>query len=378
MFKQELLPNQTSSSKHLSELFYSNKGTEKCFPFNKILQNIFISALIALCLISLPGCAERIDYGQYNGQPSTSQEDSSSTSTANDETNNANSISNSNASENETIPTNAEGEVSLSKIPEYSGKPYIEANNNEPVFTEEEKDSTTFESYAPRDYEGRCGTAFALVGHETMPTEERESISEVKPTGWQSSQYDFVEGESLYNRCHLIGFQLTGENANWENLITGTRYLNTEGMLPFENEIDEYVEETNNHVLYRVTPLFNEDELVARGVHMEAYSVEDNGAGVCFNIYCYNVQPGVEIDYQTGDNWENKTSNPSESTSTVNGQNTVSNEQVAYILNTNSKRFHYPDCSSVDSMAQRNKEEFSGTRDELIAQGYKPCSRCNP
>ena len=211
-----------------------------------------------------------------------------------------------------------------------------------------------------------------------MPTEDRENISEVKPTGWQSSQYDFVEGENLYNRCHLIGFQLTGENANWENLITGTRYLNTEGMLPFEDEIDDYIDETNNHVLYRVTPLFNEDELVSRGVHMEAYSVEDNGSEVSFNIYCYNVQPGVEIDYQTGNNWENEASNPSNSMSTANGKNNTSSEQVSYILNTNSKRFHYPDCSSVDSMAQRNKEEFFGIRDELIVQGYEPCSRCNP
>ena len=192
---------------------------------------------------------------------------------------------------------------SLEDIPAYSGTPYVEINGNQPTFTDDELTTEAFETYSDLDDLGRCGVTFACVGQEIMPTESRGNISSVKPTGWVQNQYDFVDGKSLYNRCHLIGFQLTGENANKNNLITGTRYMNVDGMLPFENMVDDYVDETNNHVLYRVTPIYDGTDLVAQGVQMEAYSVEDSGDGVCFNVFCYNVQPGVEIDYATGENW---------------------------------------------------------------------------
>lgn len=192
----------------------------------------------------------------------------------------------------------------LGEIPTFADQPYVVINENVPFFTEEEKSTPeAFEFYSELDGLGRCNMAIANVGKELMPTSERENISEVRPTGWQSVQYDFIEGRSLYNRCHLLGFKLTGENANKKNLITGTRYMNATGMLPFEDEIFDYIIKTGNHVLYRVTPLFSGDELIARGVLMEAYSMEDKGEGVCFNVYVYNNQPGVEIDYMDGDNW---------------------------------------------------------------------------
>ena len=192
---------------------------------------------------------------------------------------------------------------SMENIPPYDGTPYVVINDNQPSFTEEDLTDSSYEFYSDLDYLGRCGVTEACIGRDLMPTEKRGDISSVKPTGWVQNQYDFVDGKSLWNRCHLIGFQLAGENANECNLITGTRYLNVDGMLPFENLVADYVKETDNHVLYRVTPAFQGTELVARGVQMEAYSVEDSGDGVCFNVFCYNVQPGVEIDYATGDNW---------------------------------------------------------------------------
>lgn len=203
-------------------------------------------------------------------------------------------------------PQRATAMVSLDSIPAYSGQAYVAINGNRPFFTESDYTETSYETYAPLDSLGRCGPAEANVGQDLMPTEKRGTIGSVKPTGWQVSKYDFVDGKYLYNRCHLIGYQLTAENANKQNLITGTRYLNVTGMLPFENMVADYVKETNNHVLYRVTPMFDGTDLVAKGVLIEAWSVEDGGEGVCFNVYCYNVQPGVTIDYATGDNWETK------------------------------------------------------------------------
>lgn len=191
----------------------------------------------------------------------------------------------------------------LSSIPEYSGQPYVVIDENVPDFAPEDLTTNSYEIYGELDSLGRCGPAMASVGQDLMPTEKRGSISSVKPTGWVQAKYDWVDGKSLYNRCHLIGYQLTAENANPQNLITGTRYLNVDGMLPFENLVADYVKETGGHVLYRVTPLFSGNELVARGVQMEAMSVEDQGEEVSFNVYCYNVQPGVEIDYQTGESW---------------------------------------------------------------------------
>ena len=266
-------------------------------------------------------------------------------------------------------------------VPEYSGEPYVEINDNQPEFEEYELTTVPFEEYSELDELGRCGEAEACVGEETMPTEERESISSVEPTGWENEKYDNVDGGYVYNRCHLIGFQLTGENANEENLITGTRYMNTEGMLPFENMIADYIHETDNHVLYRVTPVFEGEDLVASGVQMEAESVEDDGAGICFNVYVYNVQPQITINYATGENWE---SSESENGQSVQGsdspsqENKSQSEEHTYIINENTDKFHAPDCSSVDDIKEKNKREITATRDELIEEGYEPCGICKP
>ena len=258
---------------------------------------------------------------------------------------------------------------SLDELPAYSGEPYVAVNGNQPFFTDEDQTTASYETYSPLDALGRCGAAWANVGVDLMPTEDRGSIGQVKPSGWQTVKYDIVDGKYLYNRCHLIGFQLTGENANEENLITGTRYLNVEGMLPFENLVADYVKETENHVLYRVTPIFEGEELVARGVQMEGLSVEDEGDGVCFNVFVYNVQPGITIDYATGDS---ALSGEESDTTTGDGQG------VSYILNTSSKKFHLPDCSSAAGISEGNREEYTGDRQDLIDQGYAPCGVCKP
>ena len=224
----------------------------------------------------------------------------------------------------------------------------------------------SYEVYSPLDALGRCGAASACVGVDLMPTEERGSIGQVKPTGWQTVKYDCVDGKYLYNRCHLIGYQLSGENANKQNLITGTRYLNVEGMLPFENLVADYVKETENHVLYRVCPVYDGGNLVASGVTMEAKSVEDDGEGVSFFVYVYNVQPGVEIDYATGESWLEGGTRPEAA------------PETAYVLNTSSKKFHLPDCSGANSMKAENHQETSSSRQELLDQGYEPCGTCKP
>ena len=236
--------------------------------------------------------------------------------------------------------------------------------DNVPGFTKEELTSKSYETYSPLDRLGRCGVAQACVGTDLMPTEERGSIGSVKPTGWQTVKYDCVDGKYLYNRCHLIGYQLSGENANKENLITGTRYMNVDGMLPFENMVADYVKETGNHVLYRVTPIYDGDNLVAGGVQMEALSVEDGGEGICFNVYVYNCQPGVSIDYATGESQLD--------------ENAISDVEASYILNRNSKKFHLPSCSGASSISEANRQEYTGSRDELLVRGYEPCGSCKP
>ena len=278
-----------------------------------------------------------------------------------------------------TSPVPAADTVSLSEVPAYSGEPYVAINNNTPSFNDEELTTTSFETYSTLDYLGRCGVAYACIGTDLMPTEDRGSISEVTPSGWINKEYD---GQYLYNRCHLIGFQLSGENANERNLITGTRYMNVEGMLPFENMIADYVHETDNHVLYRVTPIYDGTNLVASGVQLEAESVEDDGEGVLFNVYVYNVQPGITIDYATGESWQEQgtTTTPvqEEPVQEEPEEQTPVSSGTTYILNTNTKKFHYPSCSSVDQMSDKNRQEYTGTRDEVIAMGYDPCGRCHP
>lgn len=305
-------------------------------------------------------------------------------------------------SKQKVVHTDTASAFNAADVPACSGEPYTAVNNNEPYFTSDNLTTEAFENYSELDALGRCGVAYANVCLETMPTEKRGNISEVKPTGWHSVKYDNVDGKSLYNRCHLIGYQLTAENANQQNLITGTRYLNVDGMLPFENMVADYVKETDNHVLYRVTPIFTGDNLVADGVLMEGYSVEDEGDGICFCVYAYNVQPGITIDYATGDSWLSSENGNSDSSSGGNSavsqsaadksgtqQAAVQTESVKetsapvstgteYILNTNTKKFHYPSCSSVKQMKASNKKEYTGSRDDLIAQGYDPCKKCNP
>ena len=286
---------------------------------------------------------------------------------------------------------------SLREIPAYSGTPYTEVNGNQPYFTEEELTTQSFETYSELDSLGRCGMAYANVGQDLMPTEPRGEIGAVKPTGWHLVKYDNVDGKYLYNRCHLIAYMLAAENANPQNLITGTRYLNVQGMLPFETKVCDYVKNTGNHVLYRVTPIFDGDNLLADGVLMEAYSVEDAGEGICFCVFAYNVQPGIGIDYATGDNWAEgsgtyqstaapaavETPAPQPETDTavqITPESSAPQESqgITYVLNTNTMKFHYPTCSSVDDMKEKNKQIYTGSRDEVINMGYVPCKRCNP
>lgn len=270
-------------------------------------------------------------------------------------------------------PTRADSVASapsfeLDSVPEFNGEPYVVINDNIPYFSTDDYTTESYESYGSLDYLGRCTACIACVGTDTMPTAERGSIGKINPTGWQTAKYDNVDGKYLYNRCHLIGYQLTAENANPQNLITGTRYLNVDGMLPFENEVADYIEQSGNHVLYRVTPIFEGKNLVANGVEMEAYSIEDNGVGVQFNVYCYNSQPGISIDYATG-----------ESTAVSMSDNfDDGSEKGTYIVNISSKKFHKPSCVYADDIKEENKKAYIGLRSNLINNGYKPCKSCNP
>ncbi len=281
------------------------------------------------------------------------------------------------------------------EIPAYAGEAFVALNSNIPFFTEAELTTTSFEYYSPLDALGRCGVTYACIGTDIMPTEERGNIGQIKPTGWHTVKYEGIDGNYLYNRCHLIGYQLTGENANERNLITGTRSMNIDGMLPFENMVADYVKETGNHVLYRVTPIFEGDNLLATGVQMEAMSVEDKGAGILFHVFAYNIQPGISINYMDGGSASGETIVPSIiimpstevivdelnkevefTTPVVEQQATV--VETDYILNINTDKFHYPDCRSVKQMKAKNRREYTGTREELIAQGYAPCGNCHP
>lgn len=336
--------------------------------------------------------------------------------------------------------------VQIADIPEYSGALCIDVNNGEPGFTDDDFKRGAFMEFSDLDFEGRCGAAFARIGTDTLSNAPRGDISQVHPSGWEQHRYDFVDQEMLYNRSHLIAHQLCGEDANEKNLITGTRTMNSVGMTYYENIVANYVKQTGNHVLYRVTPIFAANDLVARGVQMEAESIEDGGQTVRFNVFVYNVEPGVEIDYVTGKSWESSdvphvatggeatttgagttpnatgkeasgasTKSPngnarSESTNTTtpkgdaeNGQSNQANNATGssdatnpsngagseegsatsygsqeYVLNTKSMKFHRPTCSSVNDIADNNKQEATATRDELISEGYSPCKQCNP
>ena len=360
---------------------------------------------VSLCLPSLSGCAGTESVA--NGGNATSSQQVSAGSAA----------------------------AKLSDIPEYSGALCIDINEGQPGFSADDAARGSFMEFSELDFEGRCGTAAGLIGPETVSNAERGDISQVHPSGWVQHRYSFVDHEMLYNRSHLIAHQLCGEDANERNLITGTRTMNAVGMTYYEDLVGNYVRRTNNHVLYRVTPLFAANDLVARGVQMEAESVEDGGRAIRFNVFVYNVEPGVKIDYVTGDNWESSevpaVKTKGEATTTrgtsgdaalsqyaasrgegadpeVNGLGTGGSpdassstqaapsgsvntnasgemppstsdvEQQTYVLNKRSHKFHRPECDSVQSMSPSNKEEFTGLRQTLIDEGYTPCRSCNP
>lgn len=276
----------------------------------------------------------------------------------------------------ESAQSTQENATTIAETFDFAAVPaYVAVNDNVPFFTEEELSSASYETYGELDPLGRCTVCVASVGQDLMPAEERGNIGAVKPTGWHTVKYDFVDGKYLYNRCHLIGYQLTGENANEKNLITGTRYLNIEGMLPFENMVADYVKETDQHVMYRVTPVFEGDNLLAAGVLMEGKSVEDNGEGVLFCVFAYNVQPGVSIDYATG---ESSADGTIVNDTSAQEETSQSEETQTYVLNTNTHKFHKPGCYSVEKIKPESYAEFTGTREEAIAYGYDPCKNCNP
>ena len=251
---------------------------------------------------------------------------------------------------------NKENTVSLETIPQFEGKAYVELNGNIPSFPEEDKTKQSFEHYEKLDVLGRARGAYANIGKETMPKEKRGSISSVHPTGWNNTQYNFVDGKYLYNRCHLIGYQLTAENANERNLITGTRYMNVEGMLPFENMVADYIKETGNHVLYRVTPIYEGDNLVANGVEMEAESIEDNGEGIQFHVFVYNVQPLVDIDYRDGSSQKTKIQ---------------SDTNVEIRGNSRSKIYHCPGQNAYKDMKDSKNLVIFSSEEEAKAAGYR-------
>ena len=256
--------------------------------------------------------------------------------------------------------------ISLAEVPAYSGEAFAVLNGNTPLFTQEDMTDESYEYYEDLDAWNRCTYTMACIGRDLMPTEERGNIGQVRPTGWVTAKYDFVDGKYLYNRCHLIGFQLTGENANERNLITGTRYMNVEGMLPFENMVADYIKETGNHVLYRVIPVFDGENPLASGVTMEAWSVEDEGEGICFYVYVYNVQPGVDIDYTTG---ESSLAAPVAE---------EGEETETFVVNTSSRKFHKESCAQWQSIKEENRQIFVTTRNQMLAWDFKPAGCCNP
>ena len=337
------------------------------------MNNLKKLLILIACIVCLTGC-EGLNIGESSN--SSSQKETISFEKESDSFFGKWADDSEDFQEEITQITTTEGKITASDVPEFSGEPYVIINENQPEFTKEDLKQDSFENYSELDALGRCGVAYANIGKDLMPTEERGAIGQVKPAGWHTVKYDCVDGKYLYNRCHLIGYQLTGENANERNLITGTRYLNIDGMLPFENLVADYIKKTSNHVLYRVTPIYEGKNLIATGLQMEACSVEDEGADICYNVFVYNSQPGVVIDYATGESWEDDSK---EVVKPKDKKQTVSpSKKITYILNTSSKKFHKKDCSSVSKLSGNNKEEYTGTRKELEEKGYEPCKRCNP
>lgn len=335
-------------------------------------------ALLLSLVIATTGCTARPD-AQANGDVFQQAGSFDGSSSHDGESEEAAPSKNDSSAKPEAGKTSADQNFDYGTVPAYSGNPYAVINDNVPSLAADDADAVlaqsdspaNAEAFSPLDDLGRCGTAMAVVSPDTQPAEPRGSIGMVKPSGWHTVRYDdLVDGKYLYNRCHLIGYQLTGEGANELNLITGTRYMNTQGMLPFENWIDDCAD-SGGRVLLSVTPVFVDDELVARGVHMEALSLDDGGASVSFNVFCYNVQPGIDIDYATGDSRRARDGDGAASPSGC--------EQPGdYVLNTNTGKFHLPGCRSVTHMKPRNKQEVTMARSEILALGYEPCAQCNP
>lgn len=330
------------------------------FARRAVLTRILATIVIAVFALYITGCQSRSEDAANN---------SSGVSPTSDASNNAGSLA----------------AFSYAEVPPYSGELSVEINGNVPYFSDEELNLNPLEYYSDLDPLGRCGMAVALVGLETMPNEPRGSIGMIKPTGWQISEYDWIDGKYLFNRCHLIAYSLAAENDNPLNLITGTRAMNTQGMLPYEERVVTYIDQTGNHVLYRVTPVFEGDNMVASGVLMEAKSIEDGGSGICFCVWCYNIEPGVVIDYTTGDNWasdsvEEDYSSGEAASQEVGADNPPAQSEQAqtYILNTNTHRFHYPDCPSVSDIKEKNKKVVEASREEILEKGYEPCGACKP
>lgn len=387
-------------------------------PFRQLLI-----LLMALSLVLLPACG---DVSQTNEPATTTQQETKSdtqkkaeqntdskTEKTSDKTSKKTTKKKSDTKQSQTKTTKKTSKttassssskktskkVSLKDIPAYSGKAYVEVNGNQPYFSKKDLTKKVFEKYSELDSLGRCGVTYANVCLETMPTEKRGAIGMVKPTGWHTVKYDHVDGKYLYNRCHLIGYQLTAENANRRNLITGTRYMNVDGMLPFENMVADYVKETENHVLYRVTPMFDGDDLVAKGVLMEAKSVEDNGAGVSYCVFVYNVQPGVTIDYATGESHlssekVSKSNTSSKKTSTASSSKSSkpaavsskaksasantsksSSQSMEIRGNSNSKIYHCPGQSFYERMKDSKNLVIFHSEKEAQAAGYRKAKR---
>lgn len=356
--------------------------TRKHIKTTKSLRFLLASLLLASVLI-FGGCADNNDSANTSTTSTQDSKDSSAKSTqdSGQSSSTETTVRKSSVQKKNSVKSKTSA-VSTSNIPKYSGEPYIKVHKNVPYFKKSDLTTKVFEKYSTLDGLGRCRTAFANVCKATMPKEKRGRIGMVKPSGWHTVKYDNVDGKYLYNRCHLIGYQLTAENANERNLITGTRYMNVDGMLPFENMVADYVRETSNHVLYRVTPMFKGNNLVADGVLMEAESVEDKGDGISFCVFVYNVQPGIKINYQNGDSsargGESSSSGSSSKDKSSKSSGHTSSSKGTYVINENTKKFHKPSCYSVKQMKGKNKKTYTGKRSRLIQSGYEPCKNCNP
>lgn len=382
-----------SGKKKSSESGSNRFDTRQNYRFASLTGKKALSLLLAFGLLAgtLSGCASKKEASSTASSAASSAVSSAASSASSAAEKDSQSLASSISSMADVAPDSqtpnpTSGTPSLSSIPPYAGNPSVEVNGNVPFFEKNEWTTTSFQHYFDLDSLGRVTLAYASIGPDLLPEEKRGDISEIHPTGFINHSYPFVEQGMVYNRCHLIAFMLSGQNANPKNLMTGTRYMNVEGMLPYENKVHEYIEKTGNHVMYRVTPMFEGNDLVAKGVLMEALSVEDQGAGVEFCVFCYNVQPGVAIDYATGENQADGTisagapagENPAPAPAPAPAPSAAEGQAEHYVLNTRSHKFHRPDCEGVAKMSAKNRQDVTESREQIIAAGYEPCKICNP